>query len=92
MKMRICDDIHSLILKEDGTQSDIGISDMIMNKMIVNIDMVGALMEEIIMKDLNSNSIVPMKNNRRGLSYVKIIQQQTKPQKLGCSISKFIIL
>lgn len=91
-RVGLCEDIRSMILKEDCTQLGVAMNDMMTNKTTINLNMFSTLMEDIIMKDLNSISIVTIKNSRRGLSYIRTNQQPTKPKEFRCSIRKVSML
>ena len=67
MRVRLGEDISRLVSRGDGDQLEIAFLEMLVSDMVVNINVLGAFMEDIIMSNLDSTTIITIKRNGSGL-------------------------
>ena len=67
MRVRLGEDISRLVSRGDGEQLEIAFLEMLVSDMVVNINVLGAFMEDIIMSNLDSTTIITIKRNGNGL-------------------------
>jgi hypothetical protein len=65
---------------------------MMTHKMTINLNMLGALMENIIMRNLNSTMVVTMYDSRQRMCKTHIFQQPAKSKKFRDSINQSTVL
>ena len=66
-RVRLGEDISRLVSRGDGEQLEIAFLEMLVSDMVVNINVLGAFMEDIIMSNLDSTTIITIKRNGNGL-------------------------
>ena len=59
--MRLGEDISRLVNRGDGEQLEIAFLEMLASDMAVNLNVLGAFMEDIIMSNVDSTTIVTIK-------------------------------
>ncbi|GMP60350.1 hypothetical protein CsSME_00023252 [Camellia sinensis var. sinensis] len=86
--MSFGEDISRLINRRDRMEMDSTTSDVLTNKMAVNLNVLGAIMKNIIVSNLKSTVIVTkeVSSTRGGNTHVS--KKPTKPEKLLSSISQ----
>lgn len=62
-----------------------------MNKMPIDFYVLGAFMKNIITSDLDSTSIVTIKNGGKTLRTIHFLKKPLKPDKMMCNVNKSII-
>ena len=65
--MSLDEDICRLVSKGDEEQLEIAFLEMLASDVAVNLNVLGAFMEDIIMSNVNSTTIVIIKRNDSGL-------------------------
>ena len=90
--MRLGEDINRLVSRGDGEQLEIAFLEMLASDVAVDLNVLGAFIEDIIMSNVDSTTIVITKRNGSGLWSIHIIQEPAKPDKLAGVIDKGTIL
>ena len=85
--MTLGEDISRLINRGDREQLEMLASDV-----AVNLNVLGAFMEDIIMSNVDSTIIVTTKRSGSGLWSIHVIQEPAEPDKLACGVGKGTIL
>ncbi|CAL5436186.1 unnamed protein product [Camellia sinensis] len=87
-RMSFGEDISRLINRRNRMEMDCTTSDVLTNKMAVNLNVLGAIMKNIIVSNLKSTVIVTkeVSSTRGGNTHVS--EEPTKPKKFLSSISK----
>ena len=80
--MRFGEDICSLIPKENMLKMNHTTNNFTMNKVTVGLNMFGALMVDIIVGNLNSTTIITMKNSGTIMNHTHISEKPPKPNQL----------
>ena len=66
-RMTLGEDISRLVSKEDGEQLEIAFLEMLASDVAVDLNVLGACMEDIIMSNEDSTTIVTIKRSGSGL-------------------------
>ena len=90
--MRLGEDINRLVSKGDGEQLEISFLEMLVSNVVVDLNVLGAFMEDIIMSNVDSTMIVIIKRSVSGLWSIHVNQEQAKPDKLTSGVDKGTIL
>ena len=78
--------------KGDGEQLEIAFLEMLASDVVVNFNVLGVFMEDIIMSNVDSTMIVTIKRNDSGLWSIYVSQEPAKPNKLAGGVGKGTIL
>ena len=65
---------------------------MLASDVAVDLNMLGAFVEDIIMNNVNSTTIVTIKRSGSGLWSIRVNQEPAKPYKLASGVGKGTIL
>ena len=90
--MSLGKDISRLVSRRDGEQLEISFLEMLASDVAVDLNMLGAFVEDIIMSNVNSTMIVTIKRSGSGLRSIHVSQEPLKPDKLDRGVSKGTIL
>ena len=90
--MRLGEDINRLVSKGDGEQLEISFLKMLVSDVAVDLNVLGAFMEDIIMSNVDSTMIVIIKRSVSGLWSIHVNQKLAKPDKLASGVGKGMIL
>ena len=90
--MSLDEDICRLVSKGDGEQLEIAFLEMMTSDVAIDLNVLGAFMEDIIMSNVDSTTIVTIKNSGNGLWSIHVSQELAKPDKLVGGVSKGTIL
>ena len=86
------EDISRLVSKGDGEQLEIAFLEMLASDVAVDLNVLGTLMEEIIMSNVDSTTIVIIKRSGSGLWSIYVSQELVKLNKHAGGVSKGTIL
>ena len=86
------EDINRLVSRRDGEQLEIAFLEMLASDVTVDLNVLGAFMEDIIMSNVDSTTIVTIKRSGNGLWSIYVNQKLAKPNKLTDSVGKGTIL
>ena len=84
--------ISRLVSKGDGEQLEISFLEMLASDVAVDLNMLGAFVEDIIMSNVDSTMIVTIKRSGNGLRSIHVSQESAKPNKLASGVGKGTIL
>ena len=84
--------ISRLVSRGDGEQLEISFLEMLASDVAVDLNMLGAFVEDIIMSDVDSTTIVTIKRSGNGLRSIHVSQEPAKPNKLASGVGKGTIL
>ena len=90
--MRLGEDINRLVNKGDGEQLEISFLKMLVSNVAVDLNVLGAFMEDIIISNIDSTMIVIIKRSVSGLWSIHVNQKLAKPDKLASGVGKGTIL
>ena len=90
--MSLREDISRLVSRGDGEQLEIAFLEMLASDVAVDLNVLNAFMEDIIMSNVDSTTIVIIKRSGSGLWSIHVIQEPVKPDKLASSVGKGMIL
>ena len=90
--MSLGEDISRLVNRGDGEQLEIAFPEMLASDVAVDLNVLDAFMENIIMSNVDSTTIVIIKRSGSGLWSIHVIQEPVKPDKLVGSVGKGTIL
>ena len=90
--MSLGKDINKLVSRGDGEQLEISFLEMLVSDVAVNLNMFGAFVEDIIMSNVDSTTIVTIKRSGSGLWSIHVNQEPAKPDKLESGVGKGTIL
>ena len=85
-------DISRLVSRGDGEQLEISFLHMLASDVVVDLNMLGTFVEDIIMSNVDSTTIVIIKMSGGGLRSIHVSQEPLKPDKLTSGVSKSMIL
>ena len=85
-------DISRLVSREDGEQLEISFLEMLASDVAVDLNMLGAFVEDIIMSNVNSTTIVTIKRSGSGLWSIYVNQEPAKLDKVAGGVGKGTIL
>ena len=90
--MSLGKDISRLVSRGDGEQLEISFLEMLVSDVAVDLNMLGAFVEDIIMSNVDSTMIVTIKRSGSGLRSIHVNQEPMKPNKLASGVGKGMIL
>ena len=90
--MSLGKDINKLVSKGDGEQLEISFFEMLASDVVVDLNMLGAFMKDIIMSNVDSITMVIIKRSGSGLWSIHVSQEPMKPDKLTSGVDKGTIL
>ena len=90
--MSLSKDISKLVSRGDGEQLEISFLEMLASDVAVDFNMLGAFVEDIIMSNVDSTTIVTIKRSGSGLQSIHVSQELAKPNKLASGVGKGMIL
>ena len=90
--MSLGEDISRLVSRGDGEKLEISFLEMLASDVAVDLNVLGAFMEDIIMSNVDSTTIVTIKRSGSGLWSIHVSQEPTKPDKLTSGVGKGMIL
>ena len=85
-------DISRLVSRGDGEQLEISYLDILASDVVVDLNVLGAFMEDIIMSNVDSTMIVTVKRSGSGLWSIHVSQEPVKLDKLVGGVGKGTIL
>ena len=85
--MSLGEDISRMVSRGDGEQLEMLVSDV-----VVDLNVLGAFMEDIIMSNVNSTMIVTINRSGRRLWSIHVSQEPAKLDKLAGGVGKSTIL
>ena len=91
-RVTLGEDISRLVSRRDGEQLEIAFLEMLASDVAVNLIVLGAFMEDIIMSNVDSTTIVTIRRSGSGLWSIRVSQEPAKPDKLACGVGKNTIL
>ena len=84
--------ISRLVSRGDGEQLEISFLEMLTSDVVVDLNMLGAFVEDFILSNVDSTTIVTIKRSSSGLWSIHVSQEPTKPDKLASGVDKGTIL
>ena len=90
--MSLGKNIGRLVSKGDGEQLEISFLEMLASNVAVDLNMLGAFVEDIIMSNVNSTTIVTIKRSGSGLRSIHVSQEPANLNKLASGVGKGTIL
>ena len=90
--MRLGEDISRLVSRGDGEQLQIAFLEMLASDVAVDLNVLGTLMENIIMSNVDNTKIVTISRSGSRLWSIHVSQELAKPDKLVGSVNKGTIL
>ena len=90
--MSLGEDISRLVNKGDGEQLEISFLEMLVSDVALDLDVLGAFMEDIIKSNVDSTTIFTIKRSGNGLWSIHVSQKPAKPDKLASGVGKGTIL
>ena len=91
-RVRLGEDISRLVSRGDGEQLEIACLEMLASDMAVDLNVLGVFMEDIIISNVDSTTIVTIKRSGSRLWSIHVSQEPTKPDKLAGGVGKGTIL
>ena len=86
--MSLGKNISRLVSRGDGEQLEISFLEMLASDVAVDLNILGTFVEDIIMSDVDSTTIVTIKRSGSGLRSIHVNQEPAKPNKLASGVSK----
>ena len=90
--MSLGEDVSRLVSRGDGEQLEIAFLEMLASDVAVDLNVLGAFTEDIIMSNVDSTTIVTIKRSGSGLWSIHVSQEPANPDKLAGGIGKGTIL
>lgn len=87
--MSLSEDISRLVSRREGVQPKIEFHEILMSDIAVNFNVLSAFIEDIIMSNINSTTIITIKRSFNELWSIQVSQE---PEKLTSDVNKGIIL
>ena len=91
-RVSLGEDFSKLVNRGDGEQLEIAFLKMLASDVAVDLNVHGVFMEDIIMSNVDSTTIVTIKRGGSGLWSIHVSQKPAKPEKLASGVSKGTIL
>ena len=91
-RVTLGEDISRLVKRGDGEQLEIAFLEMLASDAAVDLNVLGVFMEDIIMSNVDSTTIVTIKRSSSGLWSIHVNQEPTKSDKLASGVDKGTIL
>ena len=90
--MSLGKNISRLVSRGDEEQLEISFLEMLASDVAVDLNMLGTFVEDIIMSDVDSTTIVTIKRSDSEVRSIHVSQESAKPNKLASGVSKGTIL
>ena len=90
--MSFSESISKLVNKGDGEQLEIAFLEMLTSDVVVDLNELGTFIEEIIISNVDSTTIITIKRSSSGLWSIHVSQELSKPDKLTGCVCKSTIL
>ena len=90
--MSFGEDIRKLVSKRDGEQLEIAFLNILASDVAVDLNVLGAFMEDISMSNVDSTMIVTIKRSGSGLWSIYVNQEPAKLDKVAGGVGKGMIL
>ena len=90
--MSLGEDISRLVGRGNGKQLEIAFLEMLASDVAVNLNVLGVVMEDIVMSNVDSIMIITIKRSSSGLWSIHVSQEPSKPDKLTSGVGKSMIL
>ena len=90
--MSLGEDISRLVSRGDGEQLEIAFLEMLASDVAVDLNVLGTLMEDTIMSNVDSTTFVTIKRSGSGLWSIHVSQEPAKPNDLTSGVGKGMIL
>ena len=90
--MSLGEDISRIVSRGDGEQLKISFLKMLASDVAIDLNVLGAFMEDIIMSNVDSTMIVTINRNGSGLWSIHVSQEPAKLDKLVGGVGKSTIL
>ena len=91
-RVSLGEDISRLVSRGDGEQLEIVFLEMLTCDVTVDLNVLGAFMEDIIMSNVDSTTIVTIKRSGGGFWSIHVSQELVKPDKHAGNVDKGTIL
>ena len=91
-RVSLGEDINKLVSKGNGEQLEIVFLEMLASDVAVDLNVLGAFMEDIIMSNVDSTTIVTIERSGSGPWSIHVSQESMKPNKLASGVGKGTIL
>ena len=91
-RVRLGEDISRLVSRGDGKQLEIAFLEVLESDVTVDLNVLGAFMEDIIISNVDSITIVTIKRSGSRLWSIHVSQEPAKLDKLVGGVSKGMIL
>ena len=75
------EDISRLVNRRDGEQLEIAFIEMLASDVAVDLNVLGVFMEDIVMSNVDSTTIITIKRSDGGLWSIHVNQEPSKPEK-----------
>ena len=86
--MSLGEDNNRLVSRGDGEQLEIAFLEMLASDVAVDLNVLGAFTEDIIISNVNSTTIVTIKRSGSGLWSIHVSQEPVKPDKLAGGVAR----
>ena len=90
--MSLREDISRLVSRGDGDQLEISFLEMLGGDVAIDLNVLGAFMEDIVMSNVDSTTIVTIKRSNSGLWSIHVSQEPAKLDKLASGVDNGTIL
>ena len=90
--MSLGEDINRLVSNGDGEQLEFAFFKILVSDMAIDLNVLGAFMEDIIMNNVDSTTIVTIKRSGSGLWSIYVNQEPAKLDKVVGGVGKGTIL
>ena len=90
--MSLGKNISRLVSRGDGEQLEISFLEMLASDVAVDLNVLGAFVEDIIMSNVDSTTIVTIKRSGSGSWSIHVSYEPVKPDKLTSGVGKGTIL
>ena len=90
--MSFGEDISRLVGRGDGEQLNIAFLEMLASDVTVDLNVLGAFMEDIVMSNVDTTTIITIKRSSSGLWSIHVSQEPSKLDKLAGGVDKSMIL
>ena len=90
--MSLGEDISRLLSKRDGEQLEIAFLEMLASDVAVNLNVLSVFIEDIVMSNVDSTTIITIKRSGNGQWSIHVSQEPSKPDKLTSGVGKSMIL
>ena len=76
--MSLGEDIRRLVSRGDGKQLEIAFLKMLVNDVVIDLNVLGVFMEDIIMSNVDSTTIITIKRSGSGLCSIHVSQEPSR--------------